>query len=75
MSEDFLIVFNLIGLTVFTLIGVGVCCLLDKYCEFGVVVVFFFVLLWAGVMATLTIWKPELGVAVYTTYTSWGLNK
>jgi len=84
MSENFLIVFNLIGLTVFTLMGFGVYCAVSSWywnhkdygpydlplwIELGIIP--FFALLWGGIMSVLmlTVWQPE--VTAYTISVSW----
>lgn len=84
MSEDFMIIFNLVGLIVFALIGLGVYCLVSErywnsgkygpydlpmWIEWGIIP--FFILVWAGIMLTLTltVWKPD--IPTYTISISW----
>lgn len=85
MSETFIIIFNLIGLTVFGFIGLGVYCLVStaywntgKYGPYDLpwwvdwLIIPSFVLLWGGIMLVLTqtVWEIDYGTC-YTISISW----
>lgn len=78
-----MIIFNLVGLTAFGFIGVGVWYLVAKwYWDSGKygpyelplwveVIYLYFILAWAGIILTLllTVWKPD--PTIYTISISW----